>query len=209
MSESIKYSAGEEFANTLTHSIGALLSIFGIIVLVENSQSAVQAASTGIFGVSMFLLFLSSAFYHATTNEDAKKIFQKIDHSAIYMLIAGTYTPALLFTVKFPLSIALLVAIWCLAITGIVFTCIQIGSKRMSTAIYLLMGWLSVFFVYNVWVASSLSVWLMLGGGIFYSLGCAFYLMKSRYMHSAWHLFVLAGAAMHYFAIMELLKSIN
>lgn len=209
MTESRKYSSEEEFANTFTHSLGALMSLYGTTILVENSKTTVQAIATGIFGLTLFLLFLSSAFYHGTTNERIKEIFQKIDHSAIYMLIAGTYTPALMFTVKFPLNFAILVVIWCLAVTGIVFSCIKIGTKRLSTLIYLLMGWLSVFFVYNVWVTSHLSVWLALGGGIFYSLGCAFYLTKSRYMHSTWHLFVIAGAAMHYFAIMELLKAVN
>lgn len=209
MTESRKYSIGEEFANTFTHSLGALLSIFGIVMLVATSKNAVQAVSTGIFGITLFLLFQSSACYHAITDEKVKRVCQKIDHSAIYMLIAGTYTPVLLLTVKFPLDVILLTIIWGLAITGIVFSCIMTKSKRLSTAIYLIMGWISVFFIYNVWITSPLSVWLMLGGGIFYSLGCAFYLMKIRYMHSIWHLFVIGGAVMHYFAILELLKAVN
>lgn len=209
MMESKKYTVGEEFTNAITHLLAALISIYGTVMLVANSKNAIQAVSTAIFGATLFLLFQSSVFYHATTNEAAKKVFQKIDHSAIYMLIAGTYTPALILTVKFPLSIALLAIIWGLAITGIVFSCTTLKSKSLSTGLYLLMGWLSVFFVYNVWIASPLSVWLMLGGGLFYSLGCVFYLMKFRYMHSIWHLFVIAGAAMQYFAIMELLKVAN
>lgn len=209
MTKSRKYSVGEEIANTLTHLLAALLSIFGIVILAINSKNVVQVASTAIFGVSLFLLFQSSAFYHATTSEIAKKVFQKIDHSAIYLLIAGTYTPALILTVKFPLDVILLGVVWCLAVMGIVFSGIKIKSKRLSTGLYLLMGWLSIFFVYNVWMACHLSVWLMLAGGLFYSLGCAFYLMKLRYMHSVWHLFVIAGAAMHYFAILELVKAVN
>jgi len=209
MTEQRKYSTGEEIANTFTHSLGALMSIYGIVLFAANSKSTLQAISTAVFGATLFLLFQSSACYHATTHEKRKRIFQKIDHSAIYMLIAGTYTPALLLTVKFPLSLALVAMIWILAITGIVFSCITIKSKRLSTIIYLFMGWLSIFFVYNMWITSHLSVWLMLGGGLFYSLGCAFYLMKIRYMHSIWHLFVIAGALMHFFAIMEILKAIN
>lgn len=209
MTQYRKYTIGEEVANALTHMLAALISIVGIVILVENSKTAVQSISTVIFGISLFLLFQSSAFYHATTHEAAKKIFQKIDHSAIYLLIAGTYTPALMLTAKSPLSLILVTLVWGLAITGIVFSCIKIGPKKLSTAIYLGMGWLSVFFVYNVWITSHLAVWLMLGGGLFYSLGCAFYLMKFRYMHSVWHLFVIAGAATHYFAIMELLKAVN
>lgn len=209
MTVSRKYTIGEEVANAFTHFLGALMSIYGIVVLVENSKTTIQAVSTAIFGATLFLLFLSSAFYHGTTKEKAKKVFQKLDHSAIYLLIAGTYTPALLFTLKFPISVVMLAAIWALAITGIVFYCIKPNSKKLSTLLYLLMGWLSVFFVYNVWLTCHITVWLMLAGGIFYSLGCAFYLMKIRYMHSIWHLFVLAGAILHYFAILELLKAVS
>jgi len=114
-----------------------------------------------------------------------------------------------MLTVKLPLSIVLVAIIWCFAIMGIAFSCIKIKSKALSTGLYLFMGWLSVLFIYNVWITSHLSLWLMLGGGLFYSLGCAFYLMKTRYMHSIWHLFVIAGAVIHYFAIMELLKAVN
>ena len=204
-----KYSVGEEFANTFTHSLGALMSIYGIVMLAVASKNAVQAASTAIFGATMFMLFQSSACYHAMTNETAKKVFQKIDHSAIYMLIAGTFTPVLLLTVKFPLCIALLAMIWYLAITGIVLSCTTLKSKYLSTGLYLIMGWLSVFLVYNMWMASHISLWLFAAGGVFYSLGCVFYLQKIRYMHSIWHLFVLAGAVMHYFAIIQLLKAVN
>lgn len=207
--ESRKYSVGEEFANTFTHSLGALMSIYGIVMLAVSSKNAVQATSTAIFGATLFLLFQSSACYHAMTNETAKKVFQKIDHSAIYLLIAGTFTPVLLLTVSFPHSIALLAMIWYLAIMGVVFSCMTLKSKYLSTGLYLLMGWLSVFLFYNMWTASHLSLWLMLAGGLFYSLGCVFYLVKIRYMHSIWHLFVLGGAVMHYFAIMELLKAVN
>ena len=207
--EAKKYTPGEEFANTFTHSLGALMSIYGIVMLAVSSKNAVQATSTAIFGASMFLLFQSSACYHAMTNDTAKRVFQKIDHSAIYLLIAGTFTPVLLLTVKFPLCIALLAMIWYLAITGVVFSCTTLKSKHLSTGLYLLMGWLSVFLVYNLWTTSQLSLWLFLAGGLFYSLGCVFYLLKIRYMHSIWHLFVIGGATMHYFAIFELLKAVN
>lgn len=204
-----KYTNMEEATHTFTHFLAALTSIYGIVILIENSKTITQAISTAIFGGTLFLLFISSSCYHATTNESLKNIFQKIDHSAIYMLIAGTYTPALILTVKSPLSFILVAMVWGIAITGIMLSCVKLKSKRLSTILYLIMGWLSVFFVYNVWLTSPLSVWLMLGGGIFYSLGCAFYLMKSRYMHFVWHLFVIGGAVMHFFAIMELLKAIN
>lgn len=204
-----KYTNREEITHTITHLLAALMSIYGIIILAESSKTLTQTIATTIFGGTLFLLFTSSACYHATTNEALKKIFQKIDHSAIYMLIAGTYTPALILIVKPPLSFALIALVWIIAIAGIVLSCVTLKSKRISTILYLIMGWLSVFFMYNMWITSHLAVWLMLGGGIFYSLGCYFYLMKSRYMHFVWHLFVIAGAVMHFFAILELLKTIN
>ncbi len=209
MTEIKKYTVGEEFANTFTHSLGALMSIYGIVMLAVNSKNALQASSTAIFGATLFLLFQSSACYHAMTNETAKRVFQKIDHSAIFLLIAGTFTPVLLLTVKFPHSVALLAMVWYLAVTGVAFSCTTLKSKYLSTGLYLLMGWFSVFLVYNLWIVSHLSLWLFLAGGLFYSLGCVFYLLKVRYMHSIWHLFVLGGAVMHYFAIMQLLKVIN
>ncbi len=204
-----QYTKGEEIANSFAHLFAALISMYGIMILISNSKNMLQAVSCTVFGMTLFLMFQSSAFYHAITNIQTKKIFQKIDHSAIYLLIAGTYTPALLMALDFPWSVLMLVLIWSLAIVGIVFSGVNIKSKRVSTAIYLIMGWMSVFFIYNVWMASHLTVWLMLAGGLFYSLGSLFYLMKFKYTHFIWHLFVIAGAATHYFAILELLKALN
>ena len=117
MKEEPIYSPQEEFANALTHAIGALLSIYGIVMLSVYSNTPVETASTAIYGAMMFILFQASTCYHSMTNETAKKVFRKIDHSAIYLLIAGTYTPMLLLTVDFPHSVALLAMIWYLAFT--------------------------------------------------------------------------------------------
>lgn len=205
--KSNKYTTGEEIVHVISHLIGALLSIYGTVILFKASKTPVEALSTVIFGASLFLMFFSSSCYHAMTNPIVKLNCEKIDHSAIYILIAGTYTPALFLVLKFPYDVIMLVVIWFLAVLGIIFTCINLKGKVFSTVIYLLMGWLSVFFVYYVWNVSHFVVWLLLGGGVFYSIGCVFYLMKTRYMHFIWHLCVLAGAAMQYFAIIELLGS--
>lgn len=208
MSEEVKYTAAEEFLNAFTHSIGALFSIYAIVMLAVSSHNAMEASSTAIFGATLFLLFQSSTLYHAMVNETAKKVFRKIDHSAIFTLIAGTYTPILLLVVEFPLSVALLAMTWYLAITGIVYSCLTLKFKYLSTGLYLVMGWLSLFLFYAIWNnASHLAVWLLLLGGIFYSSGCIFYLSKKRFMHCIWHLFVLAGAISHYLSIMEILKT--
>ena len=204
-----KYTPQEEFANAFTHSIGALFSIYAIVMLAVNSHNSVEAASTAIFGSMLFILFQSSALYHAMVNETAKKVFQKIDHSAIFMLIAGTYTPIFLLTVDFPLSVALLAMTWYLAITGIIYSCLTLKFKYLSTGLYLVMGWLSLFLFYSIWHnASHHAVWMLLLGGLFYSSGCVFYLSPKKYMHSIWHIFVIAGAVCHYLCIMEILKTV-
>ena len=205
-----KYTPVEEFLNAFTHSIGALFSIYAIVMLAVASHNAMEASSTAIFGATLFILFQSSALYHAMVNETAKKVFRKIDHSAIFMLIAGTYTPILLLVVPFPLSVALLAMTWYLAITGIIYSCLTLKFKYLSTGLYLVMGWLSLFLFWTIWNnASHLAVWYLLVGGLFYSIGCIFYLTKKPYMHCIWHVFVIAGAAMHYFSIMEILKTIG
>ncbi len=208
MNNEVKYTAVEEFLNACTHSIGALFSIYAIVMLAVSSHNAIEASSTAIFGATLFILFQSSTLYHAMVNETAKKVFRKIDHSAIFMLIAGTYTPIFLLVVKFPLSVALLSMTWYLAITGIIYSCLTLKFKYLSTGLYLVMGWLSLFLFYAIWNnASHLAVWLLLIGGIFYSSGCIFYLSKKKFMHCIWHLFVLAGAVLHYLSIMEILKT--
>jgi len=210
MSTEVKYTPKEEFANAFTHSLGALFSIYAIVMLAVSSHNAMEAASTAIFGSMLFILFQSSTLYHAMVNETAKKVFRRIDHSAIFMLIAGTYTPILLLTVPFPLSVALLAMTWYLAITGIIYSCLTLKFKYLSTGLYLVMGWLSVFLAYSIWNNTSHNaLWLLLLGGLLYSGGCAFYLSKKKYMHCIWHLFVIAGAMSHYFCIMEILKAVK
>ena len=206
MSEEKNYTPGEEFANALSHAVGAMLSIFGIVMLAVRSQTATAAATTAVYGASMFLLFQASTCYHAMTNATAKRVFRRIDHSAIYLLIAGTYTPVLMIAVPFPTSVGLLAMIWYLAVTGVVFSCLTLKFRYLSTGLYLVMGWLSVFLLHSLWQNGAYrTIWLLLAGGAVYSIGIVFYLMKTRYMHSVWHLFVLGGAVCHYFAIYHLL----
>ena len=137
MSELTRYTKGEEFVNASTHAIGALLSIYGIVMLAAASRNALEASSTAIFGATLFILFQSSTLYHAMVNETAKKVFRKIDHSAIFLLIAGTYTPILLLVLPFPHSIAILAMIWYIALSGIIYSCITLKFKYLSTVLYL------------------------------------------------------------------------
>lgn len=207
--EEKRYTPVEEFLNAFSHSLGALFSIYAIVMLAVSSHNPTEASSTAIFGATLFILFQSSALYHAMVNETAKKVFRKIDHSAIFMLIAGTYTPILLLVVDFPLSVALLAMTWYLAITGIVYSCLTLKFKYLSTGLYLVMGWLSVFLFFAIWNVSHLAIWYMLFGGLFYSSGCIFYLLKRKFMHTIWHIFVILGAVSHYMCIMEILKAVN
>ena len=202
-----KYTAGEEIANALSHTLGVMFSIYAIVMMAALSKNAAQAASTAIFGATMFILFQASACYHAITSVKAKKVLQKIDHSAIYILIAGTYTPMLILTVPFPYCIAILAMIWYLAIAGVVFSCISLKNKYIATGLYLLMGWMSVFLIYYIWTnGSHQAVYYLLAGGLLYSLGSILYLLKYKYMHSIWHLFVLGGVILHYCSILTLLR---
>lgn len=207
MEEDVKYSPIEEFANAFSHAIGTLLAIYGLVFLVVTSSTPTETASTAIYGATLVILFQSSTLYHAMVNETAKKVFRKIDHSAIFLLIAGTYTPILLLVVPFPHSVALLAMTWYLAIMGIVFSCISLKFKYLNTALYLVMGWLSLFLMFRMWAYNPVSVYYLLAGGVLFSLGCVFYLLKKvPFMHSIWHLFVLGGAILHYMAVMALLR---
>ena len=200
------YTPKEEFLNAFSHAIGAIFAIYALIMLVVTAKTPMQTGTTAIYGASLFILFEASTCYHAVTNETAKKVLRKIDHSAIYLLIAGTYTPLLLMTVDFPNSVIFLSIIWYLAITGIVFSCITLKFKYLSTGLYVLMGWLSAFMFYMLWAKGlhSTLAWL-LSGGLLYTLGSYFYLKPKKYYHSIFHFFVLIGAICHYLMIMSLL----
>ena len=204
-----KYTQHEQIANALTHLLGVILSVIGIFILIMNSKNVVQASAGVIFGASLILLFMSSVFYHSVTKDETIIFFQKFDHSAIYLLIAGTYTPGLVFTLKFPHDVFWLSAIWILAVVGIIFIWVGQKSKVLRTVLYLLMGWVSLVFIKDIWATNPMTVWLMLAGGVAYSAGCGFYLSKFKFTHSIWHLFVLAGATLHYLAMLDLLKTIN
>ncbi len=208
MEEVKNYTPAEEFANAFTHALGAMFAIYAIVMLAVTAATPLQKATTAVYGAMMFILFQSSTFYHAITHEKAKKVLRKIDHSAIYLMIAGTYTPILMMVVSFPHSVALMSITWYIAITGVVFSCITLKFKHLSTGLYLLMGWLGIFFAYNIWINfSHTAIWLLLGGGLCFTLGSIFYLSKKKFMHTVWHLCVLAGAVLHYFCILELLKN--
>ncbi|WP_426415076.1 PAQR family membrane homeostasis protein TrhA [Aestuariirhabdus sp. LZHN29] len=201
------YSLGEEVANAISHGMGAAAAIVGLTLLMVEAAGVLDALSiTGLalYGGSLVLLFLCSTLYHAFTHHKAKAIFKVLDHCAIYLLIAGTYTPFMLITLDGPLATGLLIAIWSLAFVGIVFKTFFIHRfEVVSVLTYLAMGWLSLLVVYQLseqleWVGFV----LLVVGGVVYSLGVIFYVWhRIPYNHAIWHLFVLGGALCHFLAI--------
>ena len=202
------YPLGEEVANSISHGLGCLFGIVGLVLLlvraVEDNAGAMTITSYSLYGGSMILLFLASTLYHAIPSARAKPWLKKFDHCAIYLLIAGTYTPFLLVGLKSPLAYGLMVVIWALALAGVLFK-LTFGHrfKILSLVTYLLMGWLSLIVIYQLATRlSAASVWLLAAGGIVYSLGVIFYVSRRiPYNHAIWHAFVLGGAICHFCAI--------
>ncbi|EPO1785987.1 PAQR family membrane homeostasis protein TrhA [Cronobacter turicensis] len=202
------YSLAEEIANSISHGIGLVFGIVGLVLLliqaVDSNASATAITSYSLYGGSMILLFLASTLYHAIPHARAKIWLKKFDHCAIYLLIAGTYTPFLLVGLKSPLAHGLMVVIWGLALLGILFKLtIAHRFKVLSLVTYLLMGWLSMVVIYQmVMKLAPASVTLLAAGGIIYSLGVIFYVCKRiPYNHAIWHGFVLGGSVCHFLAI--------
>ncbi|MXP59097.1 hemolysin III family protein [Pantoea sp. Taur] len=202
------YSLAEEIANSISHGIGCIFGIVGLVLLltqaVEMRADTIAITSYSLYGGSMILLFLASTLYHAIPHQKAKYWLKKFDHCAIYLLIAGTYTPFLLVGLKSPLAQGLMVVIWSLALAGIIFKLtIAHRFKALSLVTYLSMGWLSLVVIYQL--ATRLSaggVWLLAAGGIVYSLGVIFYVSRRiPYNHAIWHGFVLGGSVLHFCAI--------
>ena len=199
---------GEEVFNSITHGIGILLSIAALVILVVFAVmhgDAWHLISYTIFGVSLILLYTSSTLYHSFTNKKLKNIFARLDHASIFILIAGTYTPILLTTLRSPTGWVLFGIIWGVAITGVVIRSIYLHKFRKSmVALYLILGWMFVFALKSVITyLPVISLVFLLAGGLTYSLGVIFYAWRNlRFGHGIWHLFVLGGSVLHFFAIL-------
>jgi len=207
-SMSTPYSPAEELAHTLTHGFGMLLSIAGLVVLVNYSAvngDAWHIVSSSIYGASLILLFGASTLYHGVNHATLKGLFQKFDHAAIYLLIAGTYTPFLLVSIRGPWGWSLFAVIWSIAIAGVALEFLKNKpSKRLSIALYLGMGWLVLIAIKPMFEqVETGGLILLLLGGLAYSLGVIFYKWKKlSFNHAIWHVFVLAGSAFHYFSVL-------
>ena len=202
------YSFNEEVLHTITHGIGILLSIAGLTVLVAYASvngDSWHVATSSIYGSTLILLYSASTLYHGIPHASAKRLLRQFDHAAIYLLIAGTYTPFLLVNLREGWGWWLFSIIWVLAIVGVVFEFSESKPfKRISLALYLSMGWMIVVAInpmlQNV---STGGLLLLLAGGLSYTAGAYFYIRKQMpYHHVIWHLFVLAGSILHYFSIL-------
>lgn len=198
------YTVREELANSITHGIGAALSMAGLVVLTTFSclrGDAWLITGTTIFGVSLVALYTTSTLYHSFRSAAVKHVLRKFDHAAIFLLIAGSYTPFLLVTLRGPWGWSLFGVIWGLAAAGIVLKFWFAGRFRVaSTLIYVAMGWLVLTVLRPLLVVFPREgFWLLLAGGLCYTGGAAFYLWKRLpYHHAVWHLWVMAGSACHW-----------
>lgn len=195
-------------ANTVTHGIGALLAIVGLVLLVVFATiygNVWHVVSFSIYGSTLVMLYLASTLYHSAQNPRTKQILRIIDHSAIYLLIAGTYTPFMLVTLQGPRGWTFFGIIWGLALIGILYKIFFINRHVViSTLFYLAMSWLIVFSIGDLFNNLSFNGIILLGaGGLSYTLGMIFYAGREKLlMHAIWHLFVLGGSICHFFAIL-------
>ncbi len=201
-------SLGEEIANSITHGIGVAISVAILVLLVvftAKRGDTWRIVSFSIFGSSLFILYMASTLYHSFPQKRVKHFFRIMDHSSIYILIAGSYTPITLISMRGVWGWTIFGLVWGLSILGIIFTVFLIGRfKIISTAIYLFMGWLILIAIKPMilMVPRGMIIWLFIGGA-FYTLGIIFYLWKKMpYHHMIWHIFVLAGSISHFFGML-------
>ncbi len=205
-SKSAKPVLGEEIANAVTHGVGALLAIAGLVVLIVFSDGG-NLFSLVIYGVTLILLYFASTLYHSLVFTRARNLFRKFDHMAIFLLIAGTYTPFCLTALEGWVRWTLLGVIWTFAIVGIVMKSFFTGKHEwVSITMYILMGWMVVPVIKPIYDALSFqSFMLLVLGGVAYTIGTFFYMNRRiSYGHSIWHLWVLAGSILHFFSVLSL-----
>ncbi|MEZ8144488.1 hemolysin III family protein [Enterovibrio norvegicus FF-33] len=208
VSDTPSYSVKEEIASSISHGLGVLFGAVALILLLVKAVDAhadvLSIVSYSVYGASIIILYLASTLYHAIPFEKFKRALKTFDHCAIYLLIAGTYTPFLLISLRTPLAMGLMALIWGIALVGIVMKIAFVYRfESLSLFTYLAMGWLSLVVVYQLAdVVPTAGLVLLALGGVVYSLGVIFYVKPSiPYNHAIWHLFVLGGTVLHFLAI--------
>jgi hemolysin III len=198
---------GDILANAITHGIGAILAVAGAVYLIVASTrgTAWHVVGCTVFATTLVLVYVCSTLYHSLVRTRARHVFQVLDHSAIYLLIAGTYTPFTLVSLRGPVGWTLFGVVWALAVAGVIFKSLAVGRFAVaSVLVYLFQGWIVVFAAHPLLQAIGWhgTMWLV-AGGLAYTLGVAFFALdRLRYFHATWHVFVLAGSIAHYLAIL-------
>ncbi len=209
-----KYSFKEELANSITHGIGILFGIASLVVLLViaiGQRSAIAITAFSIYGFCSIALYTSSTLYHSFQNERIKQILRVFDHASIYLFIAGTYTPVALLALTGYWRVGILVAVWTIAVLGILFKILTYNRfdkhKAFSLALYILMGWLLIIAIKPIvqMTPSGFFIWI-LAGGLVYTAGTIFYAIKRiPFNHAIWHVFVLMGSVFHFVGILKYL----
>ena len=203
------YTLGEEILNSITHGVGAGLSVAALVLLIVRAVyhapeggRAACVVGFSLFGASLVILYLMSTLYHSLSFTRAEWVFQILDHSAIYILIAGSYSAFCLSVFYGPIGWTLFIIVWLLAAVGVTLDSIwRCRLKVISLTLYLVMGWMIILVLRPIIaVTPPLTIKLLIGGGLCYTLGVIFFLMRQRWMHGIWHLFVLGGSVFHFFA---------
>ncbi len=206
-----RYSLGEEIFNSVSHGAGGMLSIAGTVILIVFAaiySNAWGVAGSAIYGASLIILYTMSTLYHAITNRRAKAFFRIMDHNTIFFLIAGTYTPITLVPLRGVIGWVLFGIVWAAAILGIVLNSIDLEKYRKPSVVcYVAMGWVVLIAIKPMLEkVNVLSLWFLLIGGLFYTIGIVFYIKKDKkYFHSVWHLFTIAGSIFHWFAMLMII----
>ena len=190
-------------SNAISHGLGAIFAIIGLVLLIIKSDTTSEILSSIAFGVAMTVLYLSSTLFHSFPEKMKRvySVFQRLDHSSIFVLISGTYTPFLVLLVGTKEAYILLIILWTITIIGIVLKSIWIDKfKYIHLGIYLIMGWSILLIINEVYYEVGDVFLFLLLGGISYTVGVAFYVAKFKYNHFVWHLFVLGGTVFHFIA---------
>ncbi len=200
------YSVREEMASSLIHGIGIVFGAIGLAILVvaaSRGHDALHIASVCIYGVTLIALYVASTLYHSIAHPPAKPLLRVLDHSAIFLLIAGTYTPFTLITLRGVWGWSLFAIVWTLAFAGIALEVRRVRSRPLMAALYVGMGWVGLIAIKPLVAALPAGgLWLLFGGGVAYTLGVPFYLWKRLpFNHALWHVFVLLGSVLQFFAV--------
>jgi hemolysin III len=200
------YTTGEEIFNAVTHGVGALLAVAALVLSVVFAAifgDGLSLLAALLYGLSLLVMYSMSTLYHAITHKGAKRVLRVFDHCAIFLLIAGTYSPYTLITLRGSVGYTLFGAIWGVALIGITLKAVSMRRfEKIGVVLNVLMGWAAMFTIRPLYRAlHPAGFWLLIAGGVVYTLGIVFYASKWKFAHSVWHLFVLSGSVLHFLSI--------